>query len=70
MSKKSMLPCPTCNSTEQLVVMKYDSGWRYVECLKCNYLGPGEGSITQAILSHNKKARWKAEKAEKQAEKR
>ena len=46
-------PCPTCKSDEYIAVYTYENGWRHVECTKCNYLGPGEGSIRQAINSHN-----------------
>lgn len=50
-------PCPKCKSAEFLSVYKYDSGWQYVECdyRGCWYRGPGEGSIRQAIKSHNEK---------------
>lgn len=47
--------CPNCQSDEQMAVYTYDSGWKHVECTKCNYLGPGETSIRQAIKSHNEK---------------
>ena len=53
MSNQKLKPCPTCKTDEHLEVYKYDSGWRYVECDKCFYRGPGEGSIKQAIRSHN-----------------
>lgn len=55
MSRPKIKPCPMCNSAERICVMAYDSGWRHVECLKCNYFGPGEGSIIAAIKSHNAK---------------
>lgn len=55
-------PCPRCGRT-QMAVYKYDSGWCYVECdggfnarPHCGYMGPGEGSIRQAIKSHNERA--------------
>jgi hypothetical protein len=54
-----MKPCPKCKSAEYLAVYKYDSGWCHVECDRptCNfYLGPGEGSIRQAIKAHNAKS--------------
>lgn len=53
MSYPKMKPCPQCSSSEELEVYRYDNGTRHVECLKCNYLGPGEGSIAAAIKSHN-----------------
>jgi hypothetical protein len=47
-------PCPQCGRPGyDLVVFTYPSGWRYVECVYCNYLGPGEGNIREAIRSHN-----------------
>lgn len=49
-------PCPECSESDHLAVYTYDNGWRHVECTACNYLGPGEGSIRQAIKSHNE--RW------------
>ena len=48
-------PCPTCKNDEHLAVYTYDNGWRHVECDKCFYLGPGEGTVRQAIKSHNAK---------------
>jgi uncharacterized metal-binding protein (TIGR02443 family) len=51
-----MNPCPKCGVDDDLTVYTYDNGWRHVECLKCNYLGPGEGSIKAAIKSHNAKS--------------
>ncbi len=53
-------PCPYCGLDDRLAVYIYDSGWRHVECLRCNYLGPGEGSIRQAIKSHNERRDQKA----------
>lgn len=50
-----MKPCPTCASTDDLAVYTYESGWKHVECDKCNYLGPGEGSVRWAIKSYNAK---------------
>lgn len=49
-------PCPLCKS-ENVSVYSYDSGWRYVECdgPGCWYRGPGEGSVRQAIKSHNER---------------
>ncbi|MCB1419776.1 MAG: YheV family putative metal-binding protein [Notoacmeibacter sp.] len=55
MAYPRMKTCPTCNSDDRLGVYTYESGWRHVECTKCNYMGPGEGSIRQAIKSHNEK---------------
>jgi uncharacterized metal-binding protein (TIGR02443 family) len=48
-----MKPCPKCKNDDNLAVYTYDNGWRHVECIKCNYLGPGEGSVRAAIKSHN-----------------
>jgi len=46
-------PCPKCDSADSLEVYVYESGWRYVECDNCWYRGPAEGSVRQAIKSHN-----------------
>ncbi|WP_100962618.1 hypothetical protein [Bosea sp. FBZP-16] len=48
-----LAPCPGCGETDGLDVYKYESGWRYVECDLCWYHGPGEGSIREAVKSHN-----------------
>lgn len=48
-----MKPCPNCQTTEYLAVYMYDHGGQHVECNKCFYLGPCEGSCRQAIKSHN-----------------
>ena len=48
-----MQPCPDCQKDDRLAVYTYDSGGRHVECNRCFYLGPAEGSIRQAIKSHN-----------------
>lgn len=53
MTYPKMLPCPTCGSDEHLAVYKYESGTRHVECNKCFYLGPAEGTTKAAIESHN-----------------
>lgn len=52
-TNQKMKPCPKCRSVDHLAVYTYESGWRHVECIKCFYLGPGEGSIRQAIAAHN-----------------
>lgn len=52
MSYPKMRPCPNCKDSDNLNVFNYD-GWRHVECVKCNYLGPGCGSIADAIRHHN-----------------
>lgn len=44
-------PCRCGNA--DLAVYRYDNGWRHVECDKCWYLGPGAGSVKQAIKDHN-----------------
>ena len=46
-------PCPRCGTTDDISVYSYENGWKHVECDKCHYLGPGEGSVRQAIKSHN-----------------
>lgn len=53
-----LAPCPNCGETEGLDIYVYESGWRYVECDSggCWYRGPGEGSIRQAVKSHNARA--------------
>jgi hypothetical protein len=55
-------PCPECgaDADEHLAVYIYASGWRHVECTKCNYLGPGEGSNRSAIKSHNNRCATRA----------
>lgn len=55
MSYQKLKPCPNCETDAHLDVFTYDNGWRHVECLKCNYLGPGEGNIRQAIKSYNER---------------
>lgn len=49
-------PCPNCKTAEHLLTFEYDHGWFHVECDACTYMGPGEGSTTQAIKSHNDRA--------------
>jgi Zn ribbon nucleic-acid-binding protein len=56
MTNPKIKPCPNCRSIEFVTVYTYFSGWRHVECIKCNYFGPGEGSIRAAIKSHNERA--------------
>ena len=51
-----MLPCPQCGN-DAVAVYGYDNGMKHVECDRCHYLGPGEGSNRQAIKSHNEKCR-------------
>lgn len=52
-----MAPCPNCKTADYLGVYSYESGTRRVECDHhgCWYIGPREGSIRQAIKSHNAK---------------
>lgn len=52
MAYPKMKPCPNCKDTDNLHVFNYD-GWRHVECVKCNYLGPGCSSIAHAIRHFN-----------------
>lgn len=54
-TRQRMKPCPNCKTDENLAIYTYESGWRHVECDKCYYLGPGEGSINAAVKSHNEK---------------
>jgi hypothetical protein len=59
-TNQKLKPCPHCGRADMLGVYKYESGWCYVECdnSACTgnfYRGPGEGSIRQAIKSHNVK---------------
>ena len=59
MSYPKIKPCPTCKTSDNVAVWTYELpgtftlGNRYVECVKCDYRGPGEGSILAAIRSHN-----------------
>lgn len=53
MTNPRMAPCPNCDHTKYMSVYCYDHGWKYVECDECGYRGPGEGSIRQAVISHN-----------------
>ncbi len=61
MSNPKIRPCPRCQSDEHMNVYAYDSGSRHVECDKCFYLGPAEGSVKAAIKSHNAKVASPAE---------
>jgi uncharacterized metal-binding protein (TIGR02443 family) len=56
-TNQKLLPCPECKTTDHLAVYTYDNHGRHVECDKCYYLGPAEGSIRQAIKSHNERIR-------------
>lgn len=53
MAYPKMKPCPNCNGTDGLDVFTYDNGCRHVECVECDYLGPGCTSILWAIRHHN-----------------
>ena len=53
MTLQKLKPCPICKTDEHLEIYTYDSGWRHVECLECNLLGPGEGNLVQAVRSWN-----------------
>lgn len=57
MTIPKMLPCPTCKTVEYLAVYEYEHGWKHVECDKCHFLGPGEGSKLWAVRSYNERAR-------------
>jgi Zn ribbon nucleic-acid-binding protein len=64
-----MQPCPRCGSADHLAVYSYETSHaRHVECDKCFYLGPGEGSIRAAIKAHNERALAKAKAADVAAE--
>lgn len=52
MAYPKMRPCPNCKDGANLNVFNYD-GWRHVECVMCNYLGPGCSSFTSAIRHYN-----------------
>lgn len=56
MTYPKLKPCDRCQSSDDLEINKYEHGWVHVECVVCNYLGPGEGSILQAIRAHNSAA--------------
>lgn len=53
MTAPKLKPCPECRTAEHLAIYTYDHGWKHVECDKCNYMGPGDGSKVHAIKSHN-----------------
>lgn len=55
MAYPKMQSCPNCKIADHLAVYSYDNHARHVECDKCFYLGPAEGSIKQAIKSHNER---------------
>ncbi len=55
MTSPKIKPCPRCKTDAHMAVYTYENGWRHVECDECLYLGPGEGSIKQAIKSHNER---------------
>ena len=48
-----MKPCPKCLTTDHLGIYKYETGVQHVECDKCFYMGPGDGSQRKAIKAHN-----------------
>ena len=54
MTYPKLKPCPECRNADNLNVFTYENGWRHVECVKCNYLGPGCSSIGAAIRHYNK----------------
>jgi len=57
MTAPKIRPCARCLDGGDPVLMTYDHGWKHVECLDCDQLGPGEGRADQAIR------RWNAEYA-------
>lgn len=48
-------PCPNCLDGGDPSVMIYDHGWKHIECLDCDLLGPGAGSQKAAIALWNEK---------------
>ncbi|HWX13479.1 MAG TPA: YheV family putative metal-binding protein [Methylocella sp.] len=55
MTNPKIKPCPKCGAPDNLAVYRYDNDTRHVECLDCDYLGPGEGSVRAAIIAHNER---------------
>ena len=55
MTIQRLKPCPNCETDLNLAIYSYDSGWKHVECTKCNYLGPSEGSKVAAARAHNER---------------
>lgn len=55
MTIQKLKPCPGCGTAEHLAIYKYESGWQHVECDRCYYFGPGEGSKILAAKSHNER---------------
>lgn len=55
MTYPKIKPCPNCGD-DGVDIYEYESGWKHVECHKCNWLGPGEGRNVQAIRSWNARA--------------
>jgi ribosomal protein S27AE len=54
MTYQKLKACPRCGNGS-LGIYSYENGWKHVECSRCNYLGPGKGTIAQAIKSHNER---------------
>lgn len=52
---QKLKPCKNCKTDEGLAIFKYESGCQHVECVRCNYLGPGSGSVAGAAKLHNEK---------------
>lgn len=53
MSLPKIQPCPDCLDGGDPELFTYENGWRHVECLDCDRLGPGEGSQRAAIVAWN-----------------
>ncbi len=60
MTLPKIKPCPMCAGVagEQVGEIEYDSGWKYVECYRCNYTSGGHGRFVQAIRDWNSRERW------------
>lgn len=56
MTYPKLKPCPQCGDLDWLEIYTYESGWKFVECDKCYYRGPGEGRILDAIRGYNERA--------------
>ena len=45
MTYPKLKPYPQCGELDWLDIYTYESGWKFVECDKCYYRGPGEGLV-------------------------
>ena len=55
MAYPKMKPCAKCGDDGDVGVCTYDSGWSYVECDECHYVGPAAGNKRDAIKLHNER---------------